>query len=107
MNLELNPTRVFFEDFNVVVKCGVSGYPILSGIDTSYNASCLLKNISVRSDIPAPSLIAPPTSHISFGIAMPKKLAEPHCAAYDRSVSGGFQNGIIFGEHTTLNCVDV
>lgn len=106
--IRLNCTRTMLQDLNIVVKCGQNNYPVLSGVDFGYIGNCIIRNISVRSDIVATSLQSPTKyGHVSAGIMMSKQYCDPHTTIYDTSISGGFAYGLLSGEHCQGHAIDI
>ena len=106
--IRLNCTRTILEDINVVTKCCPNGYPVLSGIDFGFIGNCIIRNVSVRTDLVATSLQSPTKyGHVSAGIMMSKQYCDPHTTIYDTSISGGFAYGLLSGEHCQGHAIDI
>lgn len=101
-----NFTRLQIEHLNIATSVLRSeGYPKVSGIDASNIASVSLKDVLVGTNIGHLLLKAPPTDHISYGIAMPKDACDPNQILEEVCVAGGYKYGVICTEH--VNGVNV
>ena len=102
-----NETRFEIENVNIVSKLGVDGYPIVSGINAIRLAHVHVNNVNITSDSAAIELQLPPSNHVSFGFAGCNNLCDPPQGLKNVNISGGFQYGVIVGEHMLGHGVDI